>query len=87
VAVHGKRAGLNDEDIGAADVFEYLEINLTIAEAVQLGLAYGYAQMLADRGRQRRIGGTREDFETLVVHTLLARSPVCGDKFPVVAEL
>jgi len=26
--------------------------------------------MLADRGRQRRIGGTREDFETLVVHTL-----------------
>jgi hypothetical protein len=28
--------------------------------------------MLADRGRQRRIGGTREDFETLVVHTLLA---------------
>src|SRR5258708_6641714 len=45
VAVHRERAGLHDEDIGAAHVFKNLKINFTIAEPVELALADPHVQM------------------------------------------
>jgi len=46
VAVHGKRAGLNDKDVGTADIFENLKINFTVAEAVELAWPSGTPKCL-----------------------------------------
>jgi hypothetical protein len=79
MAIHRERTRLHDEDIGAADIFENLKINFPIAEAVQLRLAQRHVEVLADRLCQRKVGGAREDFETLVVHSGSLRSPLGGD--------
>ena len=46
--------GLDEEDVGAADVFEQLEVNLAIREALELGLADRHAEELADLFGERR---------------------------------
>jgi hypothetical protein len=69
--IDGKRAGLNDENIRATDIFEDLEVNFAVAETAEQGLAEGHFEVPADGLGQRGVGGPREDFETLVVHTVL----------------
>jgi hypothetical protein len=66
-----KGAGLDNENIRATDIFEDLKINLAIAEAAEQGFAEGHVEVPANGFRQRGVGGPGEDFETLVVHTVL----------------
>ena len=59
--VGGRRSGLNDEDIPAADVFLDLCHHLPIAELAQYGLAEGQIQVGSDLTGQRRVGITGKD--------------------------
>ena len=66
VLVGGVAGGLDEEDVGAADVFEELEVNLAVGEALELGFAERNAEELADLFRERAVGGAGEDLEALV---------------------
>src|SRR5271167_3593503 len=74
MVIYRVAARLDDKNIGAADVFENLEINFTIAKAPELGLAQRHFQMATDAFCQRKIRGPRENFESVVVHDTRAPS-------------
>jgi hypothetical protein len=69
-----KGAGLDNENIRATDIFEDLEVNLTVAKTAEQRLAEGHFEVRTNSLSQRGVGGPRENFETLVVHTVLAES-------------
>jgi hypothetical protein len=64
--VDREAGGLHDKDVHAADVFEQLEVNLAVGEALQLGLSDGHANVLADLARELRVGRAAEELEALV---------------------
>ena len=71
MAIDRKTAGLHDENIGPAYIFENLKINFSIAKAVKLGFAQRNLQMLADTLCKREIRSARENFKAVVVQRLL----------------
>ena len=76
VLVGGIAGGLDEEDVGAADVFEQLEVDFAVREALELGFAERHAEELADLFRERAVGGAGEDLEALVFGEL--RGLACG---------
>ena len=71
MVVHRKAARLDDKNIGAANVFENLKINLAVAEAAQLGFTQRDLQVLADAFREREVRRARENFKAVVVQERL----------------
>ena len=64
-----RRAGrLHHETIGAADVFENLEIDLAVGEALEFDLAQFQPELPAHLLRQRRVGAAGEDLDAVGVH-------------------
>ena len=61
-------AGLDNENVRAAHIFQNLKINFAIAEAAQHGFAQRHVEMPADGFGQHGVRRTRKNFETLVVH-------------------
>ncbi len=57
VAVHRVMARLHDKHVRAANVFQYLEINLAVAKAAEQRLAQRHVQVAANTFRQYRIRG------------------------------
>src|SRR6185437_11799828 len=70
--IHRVAGGLDDEDVGAADVLENLDIILAVAEAGEAALAGLDAEVLADLAGERGVGGAAEDLE-LVIEAAFAR--------------
>src|SRR5579863_5461950 len=61
-------AGLHNEDISAAHIFQNLKIDFAIAETAEHGFAQRNVEMLADGFCQHRVRSTRKNFKALVVH-------------------
>ena len=68
--------GLDEEDIGAAHVFEQLEMDLAVREPLELGFAERHTEELADLIGEGAVGGAGENLEALVFGEL--RGLACG---------
>lgn len=60
------RARLHHKNIRAANILEYLKINLAVAEAAKLRAAHTHAQITADSLRELRVCASRKNLEFLV---------------------
>src|SRR5208282_3815527 len=66
VLIHRVAAGLDDEYVCPAHVFQNLKINLAVAEASQRALPQRHVEVARDLLRQRAVGHPRKQLELLV---------------------
>ena len=69
-------AGLHHKNVRASHIFQNLKMYFAVAEAAQARLPDRYIQMLANAVRQRGVGGTRKNFEPVVVQNAIAPAVV-----------
>src|SRR5262249_13619781 len=72
IRVHRRAGRLHDENVGAAYIFEDLEVDLSVAESRYGGLTQLAAEIFTDFVRERRIGSTTKDFQ-FVTHKLILK--------------
>ena len=66
VLVHRRAAGLDEEDVGAADRLEIAAVRLVVRERLELDVAELDAELLRDRRRELRVRAAGEDHEPLL---------------------
>jgi hypothetical protein len=66
VLVHRRRAGLDDEDVGAANRLEVAAVRLVVRERAELHVTEFDAELLGDGSRQLRMRTAGEDHQPLL---------------------
>ena len=68
VGIHRHAGGLHDKAIGAAHVFEDLQADFAVREALEPDHAQFEAELLANLLGQRGVGGAGENLDAVRIH-------------------